>query len=95
MQIFVLLASFDGHKYAVHSICLFCRNAVFRLIALISHLFEASNANIDLTPIQGQHGESVGESFGSSNPHAQILAFVMLCLSLTFRLITHLTEIQD
>ena len=70
------------------------RNAVFRSIALISHLFEASNADIGLILIQEQHGESVGKSFGTLNPPAKILAFVMLCLSFTFRLNSHLTELQ-
>lgn len=57
-------------------------------------MFETSNANIDLIPIQDKHGKSVRNSLPSSIPHAQILAFLMICSSFTFRLNTHLTEIQ-
>ena len=36
----------------------------------------------------------MGKSFGPSNPHAKVVAFVMLCLSFTFWLTSHLTKIQ-
>ena len=49
---------------------------------------EASNSNIDLLPIWEQHGESIRKSFGSSNPHALSLGFVMLCLAFTILLNT-------
>ena len=91
----LVLTFLGGCNYTILSIFLPCKNAVFTSVELIFQFCEAISANIDLTPIREQHGESVGKSCNSSNSLAHSLALVILFPSTTFKLITHLTDMQD
>ena len=90
----LVLASLGWCKYTIPLIFLLCKNAIFISVDLIFQFCKVISANINLTPICEQHGESVEKSCNSSNPLAHSLVLVILFPSTTFLLKTHLTDMQ-
>ena len=91
----LVFASAGRCKYTILSVFLPCKDAVFTYSKLIFQFCEAISANIYLTHICEQHGESVGKSCNSWNPLVYILSSFSDIVSIdNLLLITHLTNMQ-